>query len=93
MTKKENIEKIIKHLEKSHGRVVYLGIGTFFKRFDHQVKSWFVYDNDMDIYSVVTGPHFCGGSNKHYFAPLDSDIARLNGHYQTSKLVSRKLSL
>lgn len=87
-----HIKSIIAEIENTvNYKVVYLGMGNSFKRLNHKAfDGWIKHPS----YSNPQRSTFYG-TDKHnqYFAPLDSDIARINGHVPRTKEISRKITL
>lgn len=98
MTFEENIERIRKSIAYEYGsEIISLGIGSNFKT-KNSFYGWNILRTDVcDTFDISNGidQGVCSGgfSGIFYFAPLDSDVARLNGHVPKIKLLSRKLSL
>lgn len=73
--------------------VVYLGMGNEFKPLLNDdgivvpFRGWtHNYPREVDLWDG-------NDDGAHYFAPLGSDIARLNGHVPKHKLTSRTMKL
>lgn len=98
---KESIEDCINYLSKKENtKVVYLGLGgTFNLGKNYKLFGWCFGPTSLKLksYSLETSsPNrgiFSGDSDMlHYFAPLYSDVARLNGHVPQIKEISRKIT-
>lgn len=97
MTKHEAIEQRIKQIEKHHCnkgiKVICLGLGLSFKLpITKKFEGWTSLEHSIHEGSVLPLTWKGNLDDIYYFAPLNSEIAIINGHY-THKVTSRKIQL
>lgn len=99
----EQILVVKTKLERQHNiKIVYLGKGMRFKPLRNKVEElsqfygWCLADSNSPRYSFedVNNGYWIGGvPSNHYFAPIYSEIARINGHQKSVNVISRTLQL
>lgn len=89
-----DINCIISALEHAHKyKIVHLGIGNSFKMLPSGFLGWAFKRIIIEKFNESPKQFQGWDAFYHYFAPLDSAIARLNGHFPKAQVISRKINL